>query len=102
MSLEAVSLQLKPLQDRHLFSCGEQDIEGLVELLSGVLTGHNDADAGLALGHCGEGYARCHQTLKEELAGEIHGAATVAQDDGDDRSLAGWGGASTDVEAGGF
>ena len=102
MSLEAVSLQLKPLQDRHLFSCGEQDIEGLVELLSGVLTGHNDADAGLALGHCGEGYSRRHQTLGEKLSREFHGLAAVAENDRDDRRLAGRSCASADVEAGGF
>jgi hypothetical protein len=87
------------LQDAHLSGGGGEDLEGLVQLLAGMLTGHDDADAGLAFGNGGECDAGGHKALFEEGLGEVHGAAAVSDDDGDDGRFRGGGGVSADVEA---
>lgn len=71
----------------------------MVQLLAGVLTGHDDADAGLAFGDSRECDAGGHKALFEEGLGEVHGAAAVSDDDGDDGRFRGGGGVSADVEA---
>ena len=88
------------LQDAHFFGDGGEDFEGLIDLCAGVFAGHDGADAGFALGDGGEGDAGGHDAGVEEGAGEVHGAAAVADDDGGDGGFAGGGGAAADVEAG--
>ena len=65
-----------------------------------MLAGHDGADAGFAFGDGGEGDAGGHDSGVEEGAGEVHGAAAVADDDGGDGGFALWGGVAAYVEAG--
>lgn len=89
------------LEDGHLL-CGFDDgVEGLVELGAGVLAGHDGADAGFAFWDGGEGDAGGHDAGVEERAGEVHGEAAVADDDGRDGGFAGGGGFASGVKAGG-
>jgi len=64
-----------------------------------VLAGHDGADAGFAFRDSGEGDAGGHEARFEEGAAEVHGGATVAEDDGGDGRFAGGGGAASGVEA---
>jgi len=75
-----------------------KDFEGLIELLAGVLAGHDGADAGLPSGPS-EGDAGAEDARFEEGAREIHGLAAVADDDGRDRGFARRGIDAADVEA---
>ena len=65
-----------------------------------MFAGHDGANAGFAFGDCGEGDAGGHDTCVEERAGEVHGATTVADDDGGDWGFALWGGDASYVKAG--
>ena len=86
-------------EDSYFLCDGREDFEGLIDLGSGVLAGHDGANAGLAFRNGGEGDAGGHDSSVEEGAGEVHGAATGANDDGSDGGFALWGGVAADVEA---
>ena len=65
-----------------------------------MFAGHDGANTGFTFGDGGEGDAGGHDSGVEEGAGEVHGAAPVADDDGCDGGLAFWGGVAAYVEAG--
>jgi hypothetical protein len=77
-----------------------QDFQGLVDLLAGVLAGHDGADAGFALGDGGEGDAGGHEAGIEQGFAKLHCLAAVADEDGRDRGFALWGGIAAYVETG--
>jgi hypothetical protein len=64
-----------------------------------VFAGHDGANAGFALGDGWEGYAGGHNACVEEGAGEVHGAAAVADDDGSDGGFTFGSCVAADVEA---
>src|SRR5271156_3607194 len=88
------------LQNSHLFRDGGDDIKGLINFPAGVLAGHDGANAGFTVGDGGKGDAGGHDAGVEEGAGEVHGAAAVADDDWCDGGFAFWSGVAANVEAG--
>src|SRR5690348_9966661 len=81
-----------------LFSDAGQHREGLVQPVAGVGGGHDGADARLALGNGGESDAGGHHAFLEEGAGEFHGEAAFAHDDGGDGGFAARSVDAADVE----
>src|SRR5580704_14898967 len=88
------------LQNSHLFRDGCEDVKSLIDLGACMFAGHDGANAGFSLGDGGEGDAGGHNAGVEEGAGEVHGAAAVADDDGSYGGFAFWRGVAADVEAG--
>lgn len=92
--------ELSGLKDACLFGDRSYGFEGLIDLGAGVLTGHDGANAGFTFRNGGEGDASGHDASVEEGTGEVHGAATVADDNRGDRGLALGCGVAADIKSG--
>lgn len=60
---QALTARKQKLEEIHGFCGVSKNFEGGVDLVAGVLAGHDAADAGLAFGHGGKGDAGGHETF---------------------------------------
>ena len=88
------------LKDACFSGNGGDGFKRLIDLFAGVFAGHDGANTGFAFGDGGEGDAGGHDAGVEEGAGEVHGAAAIADEDGCDGSLAFGGSVAACVKAG--
>src|SRR5260370_37187264 len=89
LDADLVGLRHQSLQYSHSLSDSPQHFQCLLQLLFRMRGGHDRTDAGLALGHGGEGDSGAQHAFFEQLFRELHGQFAVADDDWSNWSFAG-------------